>query len=103
MNASLIRNSPTEAPRSHGPDSFWAPPKFFRAPLACSGVYSGGRKAALPRPGNDREKQRFVVLSSRPLPTGWGGGFMPGLRIRVLGDFEAQVGTGLALSLPARK
>src|SRR6266702_1723525 len=28
---------------------------------------------------------------------------MPGLRVRVLGDFEARVGDGLTLSLPARK
>src|ERR1043166_2507822 len=62
-----------------------------------------GGKAALPRPGNDREKQFLAVLSSRTLPIGIRRCCMSGLRARVLGDFEARVGDALTLSLPARK
>src|SRR5215813_389724 len=86
-----------------------APPKRSCDDICAARAYFGGDKAALPCAGKHREKRRRDLLNDagtcyRPaLPIRYWGSCMAGLRVRVLGDFEARVGTGPALSLSSRK
>src|SRR5262245_44723728 len=94
--------------------------RLARMSLARPAEYSGAEKAALLRSRKNREKRSghvIVLISkilpgfilcpevprmSRALPIG-SGALMPGLRIQVLGDFEARLSATLPLELPSRK